>query len=143
MKVAQKNNVVKVHYTGRLTSGEQFDSSEGREPLEFTVGAGQMIQGFDLAVEGMALNEKKTVNLEPEQAYGPVFDQLISDVEKKNLPEGMEVSVGQDLYATAPDGQQTRVKVTNVTDTHITVDANHPLAGKELVFDIEVVEIKN
>lgn len=143
MKVAQKNNVVKVHYTGRLTSGEQFDSSEGREPLEFTVGAGQMIQGFDLAVEGMALNEKKTVNLEPEQAYGPVFDQLISDVEKKNLPEGMEVSVGQDLYATAPDGQQTRVKVTNVTDTHITVDANHPLAGKELVFDIELVEIKN
>jgi len=141
MKVAQKNNVVKVHYTGRLTSGEQFDSSEGREPLEFTVGAGQMIQGFDLAVEGMALNEKKTINLAPEQAYGPVFDQLISDVEKKNLPEGMEVSVGQDLYATAPDGQQTRVVVTQVTDTHITVDANHPLAGKELEFDIEVVEI--
>ncbi|NNF34967.1 MAG: peptidylprolyl isomerase, partial [Saprospiraceae bacterium] len=105
--------------------------------------AGQMIQGFDLAVEGMSLNEKKTINLAPEQAYGPVFDQLISDVEKKHLPEGMEVSVGQDLYATAPDGQQTRVKVTKVSDTHITVDANHPLAGKELVFDIEVVEISN
>ena len=143
MSTAKKYDVVKVHYTGRLTSGEQFDSSEGREPLEFTVGAGQMILGFDQAVEGMEINEKKTVNLSPEQAYGPVFDQLISDVEKKHLPEGMEVSVGQDLYASTPDGQQTRVTVTNVTDTHITVDANHPLAGKELVFDIELVEIKD
>ena len=142
MKTAQKNDLVKVHYTGKLTSGEQFDSSVGREPLEFTVGAGQMIMGFDQAVEGMAINEKKTVNLSPEEAYGPVFDQLISDVEKKHLPEGVEVSVGQDLYATAPDGQQTRVVVTKVTDTHITVDANHPLAGKELIFDIELVEIK-
>ncbi len=142
MSLAKKNDIVKVHYTGRLTTGEQFDSSEGREPLEFTVGVGQMIQGFDQAVEGMTLNEKKTINLAPEEAYGPVFDQLISDVEKKHLPEGMEVAVGQDLYATAPDGQQTKVTVTNVTETHITVDANHPLAGKELVFDIELVEIK-
>ena len=142
MSKAKKGDQVAVHYTGRLTDGTVFDSSEGREPLEFTVGAGQMILGFDQAVEGMELNEKKTVNLTPEQAYGPVFDQLISDVEKKHLPEGMEVSVGQDLFASTPDGQQTRVTVTSVTDTHITVDANHPLAGKDLVFDIELVEIK-
>lgn len=141
MGTVEKNNKVKVHYTGRLTSGEQFDSSEGREPLEFTVGAGQMISGFDAAVEGMAINEKKTITLAPEDAYGPVFDQLKDKVERTQLPKDMVVEVGQTLVATAQDGQQTRVIITEIDDTTITVDANHPLAGKELIFDIEVVEI--
>lgn len=141
MSKAQKNDKVKVHYTGRLTSGEQFDTSEGREPLEFTVGAGQMIQGFDAAVLGMQIEEKKTVTLAPEEAYGPVFDQLISKVEKKALPQDMKVEVGQFLVATAPDGNQTRVLVKEVGENDITIDANHPLAGKELIFDIELVAI--
>lgn len=141
MTKVKKNDKIKVHYTGTLKSGEQFDSSVDREPLEFVVGAGQMIKGFDEAVEGMMLHEKKTVTLAPEMAYGPVFDQLISVVEKNNLPTDMNPQVGQSLVATAPDGSQTRVQVTQVDVETITIDANHPLAGKELVFDIELVEI--
>ncbi|HKK88347.1 MAG TPA: peptidylprolyl isomerase [Saprospiraceae bacterium] len=141
MPKAKKNNKVKVHYTGRLTTGEQFDSSEGRDPLEFELGAGQMIPGFDEAVEGMELNEKKTVTLSPDQAYGPVHDQLINEVDRKQLPADMKPEVGQTLMASSPDGQQTRVQVTEVKDNSIVIDANHPLAGKELVFDIELVEI--
>jgi FKBP-type peptidyl-prolyl cis-trans isomerase 2 len=141
MSQVKKNDKVKVHYTGRLTSGEQFDSSEGREPLEFTVGTGQMIKGFDDAVEGMAINEKKTVTLAPELAYGPVYEQLINKVEKKQLPADMNPQVGQNLVASSPDGQETRVVVTAVEEDTVTIDANHPLAGKELVFDIELVEI--
>lgn len=141
MSKAKKNDKVKVHYTGKLTSGEQFDSSEGREPLEFTLGAGQMIPGFDEAVEGMELNEKKTITLSPDQAYGPVHDQLINEVDRNQLPPDMQPEVGQTLMASSPDGRQTRVQVTEVKDKSITIDANHPLAGKELVFDIELVEI--
>ncbi|MDX1684221.1 MAG: peptidylprolyl isomerase [Saprospiraceae bacterium] len=141
MSKVEKNNKVKVHYTGRLSNGEQFDSSKGRDPLEFTVGAGEMIAGFDAAVEGMELNEKKTVTLQPEEAYGPVHDQLINDVERSNLPEDMNPEVGQMLVASSPDGRQTRVTVKAVDADKITIDANHPLAGKELEFDIEVVEI--
>lgn len=141
MSKVEKNNVVRVHYTGRLTNGEQFDSSQGRDPLEFTVGAGQMITGFDSAVEGMELNEKKTITISPEEAYGPRHDQLINEVDRKNLPEDMNPEVGQSLVASSPDGRQTRVQVTAVSDESITIDANHPLAGKELEFDIELVEI--
>lgn len=141
MSKAKKNDKVKVHYTGRLTTGEQFDSSDGRDPLEFELGAGQMIPGFDEAVEGMELNEKKTVTLSPDQAYGPVHDQLINEVDRNQLPADMQPEVGQTLMASSPDGQQTRVQVIEVKDNSITIDANHPLAGKELVFDIELVEI--
>ena len=141
MSKVKKNDKVKVHYTGRLTTGEQFDSSAGRDPLEFTVGAGQMIPGFDEAVEGMELNEKKTITLSPDQAYGPVHDQLINEVDRNQLPPDMKPEVGQTLMASSPDGRQTRVQVTEVKENSITIDANHPLAGKELVFDIELVEI--
>jgi FKBP-type peptidyl-prolyl cis-trans isomerase 2 len=141
MSKVEKNNKVKVHYTGRLTNGEQFDSSVGRDPLEFTVGAGQMIPGFDSAVEGMELNEKKTITLAPEQAYGPRHDQLINEVPRTQLPSDMKPEVGQSLVASSQDGRQQRVQVTEVSETSITVDANHPLAGKELIFDIELVEI--
>jgi len=141
MAQAKKNDTVKVHYTGKLTSGEVFDSSVDREPLEFTVGAGQMIQGFDSAVEGMELNEKKTVTIPSAEAYGDRNDQLLHKVEKSNLPEDLKPEVGQTLVAGGPEGQQTRVTVVEVTDNDITIDANHPLAGQDLVFDIELVQI--
>lgn len=138
---AKANDKVKVHYTGKLTSGEVFDSSEGREPLEFTVGGGQMIKGFDEAVNGMGLNEKKTVNIPSAEAYGERREELIQEVPKNQLPEDMKPEVGQKLVATNDLGHQTYVSVTAVSDEAITVDANHELAGKDLVFDIELVEI--
>jgi len=141
MPKVKKNDTVKVHYTGKLVSGEEFDTSKGREPLEFTVGSGQIIPGFEEAVEGMEVNEKKTITLSPDQAYGPVHDQLISEIDRSELPEDITPQIGQTLVATAQDGRQTRVQVTEVQPETVTLDANHPLAGKDLVFDIELVEI--
>jgi FKBP-type peptidyl-prolyl cis-trans isomerase 2 len=138
---AKANDKVKVHYTGKLTTGEVFDSSEGRDPLEFTVGGGQMIKGFDEAVNGMAIDEKKTVEIPSAEAYGDRRDELIQEVPKDQLPEDMQPEVGQKLVATNDLGHQTYVSVTEVSDAAITVDANHELAGKDLVFDIQLVEI--
>ena len=138
---AKANDKVKVHYTGKLTSGEVFDTSDGREPLEFTVGGGQMIKGFDEAVNGMELNEKKTITIPSQEAYGDHKDELIQEVPKNQLPEDMKPEVGQKLVATNDLGHQTYVSVTAVSEEVITVDANHELAGKDLVFDIELVEI--
>lgn len=143
MAKVEKDNTVKVHYTGKLTSGEVFDSSADREPLEFTVGAGQMIPGFDAAVSGMELNEKKTVNIPADEAYGQRRDDMIQKVGKEQLPADLKPEVGQTLVAGQPDGQQMHVIVAEVNDDSIVVDANHPLAGKDLVFDIEVVEINS
>lgn len=141
MSKAKTNDTVKVHYTGKLTSGEVFDSSVNREPLQFVLGSGQMIPGFDSAVNGMELNEKKTVTISSEQAYGPTSEELIQDIPKAQLPEDLKPEVGQTLVATGPEGQQTQVLVTEVSDASIKIDANHPLAGKDLVFEIELVEI--
>ncbi|MEL6557543.1 MAG: peptidylprolyl isomerase [Bacteroidota bacterium] len=138
---AKKNDNVKVHYTGTLTNGEIFDSSVDREPLGFTVGAGQMIKGFDQAVDGMELNEKKTVNIPAAEAYGERNDELMQKVAKSDLPAEMEPQVGQTLVATGPGGQQSHVVVAEVAEDTITIDANHPLAGKDLIFEIELVEI--
>ncbi len=138
---AKAQDTVKVHYTGKLTTGEVFDSSEGREPLQFTVGGGQMIKGFDEAVDGMGLNEKKTVTIPSAEAYGDHNAELIQEVPKNQLPEEMKPEVGQKLVATNEQGHETYVSVTAVTEEAITVDANHDLAGKDLVFDIELVEI--
>lgn len=138
---AKKNDNVKVHYTGTLTNGEIFDSSVDREPLGFTVGAGQMIKGFDDAVDGMELNEKKTVNIPAAEAYGERSEELMQKVPKSDLPADMKPEVGQTLVATGPGGQQSHVVVAEVADDHIVIDANHPLAGKELIFEIELVEI--
>ncbi len=141
MAKATTNNTVKVHYTGKLTTGEVFDSSENREPIEFTVGAGQMIPGFDAAVNGMELNEKKTINIPAEEAYGPRREEMIQKVGREQLPADMKPEIGQTLVAGSPDGQQMQVIVTEVAEDSIVVDANHPLAGQELIFDIELVEI--
>ncbi|MEO9476545.1 MAG: peptidylprolyl isomerase [Cyclobacteriaceae bacterium] len=141
MSKAKANDTVKVHYTGTLLSGQVFDSSLERDPLQFTVGAGQMIKGFDDAVNGMELNEKTKVTIPCAEAYGEKNDQLIQEVSKTELPADMKPEAGQTLVATNQDGQQTHVLVTDVAEDKITIDANHPLAGQDLVFEIELVEI--
>lgn len=138
---AKINDKVKVHYTGKLTSGEVFDSSRDRDPLEFTVGGGQMIKGFDEAVNGMEMNEQITVTIPSSEAYGNKRDDLIQEIPRTQLPEDMQPEVGQKLVATNDLGHQTQVAVTAVSAEAITVDANHELAGKDLVFDIELVAI--
>ena len=134
----EKGNKVKVHYTGKFEDNNIFDTSKDKEPLEFTVGEGQLIPGFEQGVVGLNTGDKKTVELEPEQAYGPVRDELINEVPMEKLPEG--VKQGQMLQAQTEQGAM-NVMVTEVKEKTATVDANHPLAGKKLIFDLEVVEI--
>jgi peptidylprolyl isomerase len=141
MAVVKSGDQVAVHYTGRLTTGEQFDSSQGREPLEFTVGAGQMIPGFDAGVVGMTIGDKKTINIAPEDAYGEWSDENTIPFPKENLPEDMQVEKGMQLTMRTQDGHPFPVTVHDFNDTEVILDANHMLAGKELVFDIEMVSI--
>ena len=141
MSQAKSGDTVKIHYTGTLDDGTQFDSSAGRDPLEFQVGSGQVIAGFDQAVEGMAVGDSKSVRLEPEEAYGPRHDQLVQEVDRSVLPDDLDPKEGMALQSSSPDGQVTQFMVTAVTESSITVDANHPLAGQALSFDIELVEI--
>ena len=141
MSTAKKGDNVKVHYKGTLTSGEQFDSSEGRDPLEFTVGAGQMIKGFDDAIPGMAVGDKKTINIAPSDAYGEKKADAIIEFPKSNIPEDMKLEPGMKIQLHNQAGQPIPVVVTEVKDDVVILDANHELAGKELVFDIELVEI--
>lgn len=141
MGQAKSGDTVKIHYTGTLEDGTEFDSSAGREPLEFTLGSGQVIAGFDNAVDGMAKGDSKTVTIAAEDAYGERHDQLIQEVPKSALPDEMEPAIGMQLQSQSPDGQVMNMTVTEVADETITVDANHPLAGKPLTFAIELVEI--
>ena len=141
MSKAKKGDNVKVHYKGKLTSGEQFDSSEGREPLAFTVGAGQMIKGFDEAIPGMAVGEKKTINIAQENAYGEKNMEAIIEFPKANIPPDMNLEVGMRLQLQNEAGNPIPVVVIEVKEEAVILDANHELAGKELVFDIELVEI--
>ena len=134
-------DVVKVHYTGKLINGETFDSSENREPLEFTVGAGMMIQGFDAAMPGMSVGDKKTVNISPAEGYGEKDPTAIIEFPKENVPEDMKLEPGMSLTLTNQEGQPFPVVVTEIRDEIILLDANHFLAGQELVFDIELIEI--
>ncbi len=141
MQKVKDNDTVSVHYKGTLNNGEVFDSSLEREPLSFQVGAGQMIPGFENAVRGMALNEKKSINIPPSEAYGDVRPEMIQNISKEQLPPDLKPYVGQQLASQLPSGQQITVTVTKISDSEITIDANHPLAGKELTFEIEVVQI--
>lgn len=141
MQQAQNGDQVKVHYHGRLTTGETFDSSAGREPLEFTLGSGMVIKGFDDGVTGMSVGEKKTINIPVNEAYGPVNDQMIFTVAKTQMPEGLDVQPGMQLMMHAGGGQQLPVIVTAVEEENVIIDGNHPLAGKDLVFELELVEI--
>ena len=139
---AKDGDTVKVHYTGSLEDGTVFDTSLEREPLEFTLGQGQLIPGFEQAVIGMKIGESKTVTIPAEQAYGPYNNELISVIDRDNLAEGLDPEVGQQLQTQQPDGQTIIVTVIEVSETSITVDANHPLAGKDLTFEIELIEIQ-
>ena len=141
MEQVKDGDVVRVHYTGKLTNGEQFDSSEGREPLEFTVGAGQMIKGFDDAMPGMSVGEKKTINILPGDAYGEKDEQAMIEFPKANIPPDMKLEPGMQLQLRNENGQPFPVTVAEIKDEVVVLDANHMLAGKELVFDIELMEI--
>lgn len=141
MSKVKKGDTVRVHYTGKLTTGETFDSSTGREPLEFEVGAGMMIKGFDDAVIDMIIGDKKTVNILPADAYGERNDQMVIDFPRSNFPDDMVPEVGMQLMMNNNAGQQFPVTIVEVGDEVVVLDANHMLAGKELVFDIEMVEI--
>ena len=139
--LAKDGDKVKVHYKGTLEDGSIFDTSRGGEPLEFILGGGGMIEGFDKAVNGMQVGEIKTVTIPADEAYGPHRDDLMLVIERDNLPEDLEPSIGQQLEMTRTDGLVFTVIVTDVSDASITVDANHILAGKDLTFEIELVEV--
>jgi FKBP-type peptidyl-prolyl cis-trans isomerase 2 len=142
MILVKENNTIKVNYTGKLSDGHVFDSSEGKEPLEFTLGKGQLISGFEKGVINMKLNEKKTISIPKEEAYGDIIKELILEVEKAQLPQEIKPEVGMGLVSKSQDGQEMNLVVVEVKNESIVVDGNHPLAGKDLIFDIEVVEIK-
>lgn len=141
MSKAKKGDTVKVHYTGKLNDGSVFDSSENREPLEFQLGSGQLIPGFEKAVNGMTVGDSTTVTIPANEAYGDVNEELILSVEKDRLPADIQPEVGMQLQVQQPDGQPVPVVISDVTDSVVKLDANHPLAGKDLTFFIEVVEI--
>ena len=141
MTQAKSGDTVRIHYTGTLDDGTQFDSSAGRDPLEFALGGGQVIPGFDNAVDGMAVGDSKTVTIPPEEAYGQRHEQLVQQVARSALPDEIEPAVGMQLQSQSPEGQVMMLVVTEVEEESITVDANHPLAGQALTFDIELVEI--
>lgn len=141
MEKVKEGDVVRVHYTGKLTNGEEFDSSNGREPLEFTVGAGQMIKGFDAAMPGMSVGEKKTINISADDAYGQKDEQAIIEFPRENVPKDMKLEPGMQLQLRNENGQPFPVTVAEIKDDVIVLDANHMLAGKELIFDIELMEI--
>lgn len=134
----KEGSKVKVHYTGKFENEEVFDSSVDREPIEFVVGQGMLIPGFEQGVMGLSVGDKKTVSIEPSSAYGDIREDLIQEVNKTQLPEG--VSVGDVLTADTPEGP-INVVVKEMTDDKVMVDANHPLAGRKLIFDLEVVEV--
>ena len=141
MEQAKAGDKVKVHYTGRQPNGETFDSSVGQEPLEFTLGAGEVIPGFEAGVLGMAVGEHRTVEIEPDDGYGPYNEDMVLEVEREQFPEEMQPEVGQQLQVRQDGGQAISVVVTAVDDETVTLDANHPLAGQTLTFEIELVSI--
>ncbi|MVA97062.1 peptidylprolyl isomerase [Nitratireductor sp. CAU 1489] len=141
MAEVKSGDVVRIHYTGKLTDGTEFDSSDGREPLEFEVGSGQIIPGLDNHVTGMSVGDKSTVTIPAEEAYGPRDQNQVQALPRTQIPDTIELSVGTRLQASTPDGQPVGLTVVELTDDTVTVDANHPLAGQDLVFDVEVVEI--
>ena len=141
MAQAQHGDTVRVHYTGRLEDGTMFDSSQQRDPLEFTLGQGQLIPGFEKAVVGMQPGESKTETIVAAHAYGPHKPEMLIEIARQQLPDEINPHVGQRLQMKGKNGDAVPVVVTDVMDTHITLDANHPLAGKDLTFDITLVAI--
>ncbi|MFP4159306.1 MAG: peptidylprolyl isomerase [Desulfobacterales bacterium] len=141
MTQAKQGDTVKVHYKGKLDDGSVFDSSEGRDPLEFKIGDGNIIPGVEEAVEGMAPEETKEATIPPEKAYGEYRDEMVIEVEKSQFPENIDPEPGQQLELKQSEGQNIVVTVTNVGEEKVTLDANHPLAGKDLTFELTLKEI--
>ncbi len=141
MANAKAGDTVKVHYTGKLDDGSTFDSSEGRDPLVFTLGQCMVIPGFEAAVMDMEVGATKTVTITSDQAYGPYRDNMLQVVEKSMLPDGIEIEVGKHLQVSSPGAPPMILTIIEFDDENVTLDANHPLAGKDLTFEIELVEI--
>jgi len=141
MAQAQSGDIVRVHYRGTLSDGTEFDSSRGREPLEFQVGSGQVIPGFERQVEGMAVGETSVVTIPADEAYGQRDERQIQEIPRNAMPEDLILEVGAGLTATTRDGKEIPLTVVALTDDTVTVDGNHPLAGRDLTFELELVEI--
>ncbi len=141
MAVAKKGDKVKIHYKGTLVDGDVFDSSEGKDPLQFTIGSGEVIVGFDEAVMGLEVGEKRSVIVPVEKAYGERKKELVIAVPMNQVPPDLELELGLDLEMGGAEGEILRVKVVEITEDVVTLDANPPLAGEELMFDVELVEI--
>ncbi|MDR9418787.1 peptidylprolyl isomerase [Gracilimonas sp.] len=143
MSKVKDGDTVKVHYTGKLEDGSVFDSSVERDPLEITLGEGKLIPGFEKAVVGLEVGDKTTASIESADAYGERRDDLELSIERSQLPQDIEPQVGMQLQLNQPNGQPVPVQITEVEEENIKIDANHPLAGKDLTFDIELVDIVN
>ncbi len=146
MSEAKKGDTVKIHYTGRLADGMEFDTSKGSDPLSFTLGKGEVIPGFEKAVEGLAVGDNRTVEITSDQAYGPHRDEMVIKAKRSEMPEGLELKLGRQLEGRSEgeaegDPQRVIFTITGLSDEEVTLDANHPLAGKDLTFDIELVDI--
>ncbi len=141
MANAKSGDTVRVHYTGKLEDGSIFDSSEGKDPLEFTLGEGAIIPGFEAAVVGMTVDEKKTEAISSDDAYGPYLEGLLQEVERAKIPDDIDLEVGNHLEITRPDAPPLVLTIVEFDDEKVILDANHPLAGKDLIFEIELVEI--
>lgn len=141
MSKVKDGDTVKVHYTGSLSDGTVFDSSENKEPLEFTLGSGQLIPGFEKAVNGLTAGESVEVTIPTDEAYGEAREDLVLSVAKSDLPEDIEPQVGMQLQVNQPQGDPVPVRITAVEEEEIQLDANHPLAGENLTFKIDLVEI--
>jgi FKBP-type peptidyl-prolyl cis-trans isomerase 2 len=143
MKQAQAGNTVLVHYKGTLPDGQLFDSSEGRDPLSFQLGSGMVIKGFDDGVTGMEVGEKKTIHIPNEEAYGPVNQDMVIEFPRDQIPSDIPLEIGGTLNMHQDgNGQVMQVVIKEVTDAHVILDANHPLAGQDLIFELELVEIQ-
>ena len=134
-------DTVKIHYTGKLEDGTIFDTSAKRDPLQFIIGAGQVVSGFEQAIVGMNPSESKTVKVPADKAYGPHREEMVLVVDRNKIPKNLKLELGQELQIPQEDGQKTIVAVTNISESSVTLDANHPLAGKDLTFDIQLIEI--
>lgn len=141
MAQAKSGDKVKVHYTGTLNNGQVFDSSKERDPLEFTLGTGMVIAGFDAAVTGLEPGETVTKTIPVNEAYGPYQEEMVADIEKQNIPADFELEIGQRLQMQTPSGEAMAVTITDMKEGVVTLDGNHPLAGQDLTFELELVEI--
>jgi FKBP-type peptidyl-prolyl cis-trans isomerase 2 len=137
----KKSNTVKVQYTGKLEDGSIVQSTTKGNPLQFTIGAGEVIKGFEQAVVGMEPGQKKTVKVSADEAYGPHRENLVLEIERERIPNDIEVNVGKRLKIQQKDGESTILRVTDFSNSKVTLDANHPLAGKNLIFDIKLIDI--